>query len=180
MAQRASSALQISVNRAPVLTLWASVVAHELGFAWEEAVTLGRVVACLNAYAKGKSLGIFQPKPKEVKEQRDKLKHGESLRVDLLGRAVPVLHTPAGLRALSKDKPVSPDSVQRYLASKFGDSLQDAIDAMVELARSMPPAELAQQGFALYEQFRPAVPAGVKGWGAVGTLDLGRIRALAR
>ena len=180
MAQRASSALQISVNRAPVLTLWASVVAHELGFAWEEAVTLGRVVACLNAYAKGKSLGIFQPKPKEVKEQRDKLKHGESLRVDLLGRAVPVLHTPAGLRALSKDKPVSPDSVQRYLASKFGDSLQDAIDAMVELARSMPPAELAQQGLALYEQFRPAVPAGVNGWGTVGTLDLGRIRALAR
>ena len=180
MAERDSTALQISVNRAPVLTLWASVVAHELGFAWDEAVTLGRVVAGLNAYAKGKSLGLFHPRPKELKEQRDRLAHGESLRVDLFGRAVPVLHTPAGLRALSKDKPVSPDSVQRYLASKFGDALQDTIDAMVELARSMPPAELAQRGFALYEQFRPAVPPGVKGWGAAGTLDLARIRALAR
>jgi len=99
--------------------------------------------------------------------------------VDLLGRAVPVVRTPDGLRAVSKDKPVSPESVQRYLSAKFGDSLQEVIDAMVELARSLPPGQLAQHGFALYEQFRPAVPPGVKGWGAAGTLDVGRIRALA-
>jgi hypothetical protein len=30
-----------------------------------------------------------------------------------------------------------------------------------------------------YKTFRPDVPAGVTGWGAVGVLDLGRIRALA-
>jgi len=44
-----------------VLTLWGAVVAERLGFKREEALTLGRAVAGLNAYAKGVSLGLFQP-----------------------------------------------------------------------------------------------------------------------
>ncbi len=39
------------VNRAPVLTLWAAVVAEVLGFEHDEALTLGRAVAGLNAYS---------------------------------------------------------------------------------------------------------------------------------
>jgi hypothetical protein len=39
--------------------------------------------------------------------------------------------------------------------------------------------ELNQRGFALYEAFRPAVPAGERGRGAAGELDLDRISALA-
>ncbi|GAB4478980.1 MAG: hypothetical protein OHK0044_26210 [Burkholderiaceae bacterium] len=57
--------LRVTVNRAPVLTLWAAVVAERLGFDRDEALTMGRVVAGLNAYAKGKSLGIFKPAPKK-------------------------------------------------------------------------------------------------------------------
>ena len=49
------------VNRAPVLTLWAVVVAEVLGFEHDEALTLGRAVAGLNAYSKGVSLGLFKP-----------------------------------------------------------------------------------------------------------------------
>jgi hypothetical protein len=37
------------VNRAPVLTLWAVVVAEVLGFEHDEALTLGRAVTGLNA-----------------------------------------------------------------------------------------------------------------------------------
>ena len=54
---------RIEINRAPVLTLWAAVVAERLGFDWEEALTLGRAVAGLNAYSKGKALGLFEPTP---------------------------------------------------------------------------------------------------------------------
>ena len=49
------------MNRAPVLTLWATVVAEVLGFEHDEALTLGRTVAGLNADSKGVSLGLFQP-----------------------------------------------------------------------------------------------------------------------
>lgn len=50
---------------------------------------------------------------------------------------------------------------------------------MTRLARSTPPRVLAQRAYALYEEFRPAVPARVRGWGAAGELDLDRMVALA-
>lgn len=174
------SIMHITVNRAPVLTLWAAVVAERLGFDRDEALTMGRVVAGLNAYAKGRSLGIFKPAPEEVKRERRRLAPGAVMHVDLLGRAVPVLRTDAGLRALSKNEPVDPDAVRRYLRSKFGDALDAVEREMRTLARSLPAGELARRAYALYEAFRPAIPAGVRGWGAAGTLDLARIRAAAQ
>jgi len=168
---------RVVVNRAPVLTLWATIVAQRLGFSRDEALTLGRVVAGLNAYAKGRSLGIFKPSPKELRGKR--AAPGEVVHVDLLHRAVPVTHTPEGLRALSKDRPVSPQSVQRYLQGKFGAALGAVEQALLALANSLPPEELAQQAYELYEAFRPQVPPGVSGWGASGVLDLARVRALA-
>ena len=170
--------MKITINRAPVLTLWAAVVAERLGFDWDEAVTLGRAVAGLNAYAKGKALGIFHPRPQELKEQRKALAHGEEMHVDLLHRAVPVVHTPDGLRAVSKGKPIDPASVERYLRAKFGAGFEAVLKAMRELARTRDAEELAQEAFHLYESFRPEVPAGTRGWGAAGVLDLARIAAL--
>jgi hypothetical protein len=163
-----------------VLTLWAAVVAERLGFTWEEALTLGRAVAGLNAYAKGKALGLFRPTPRTVQDKRQTVQREEKLTVELLHRAVPAQQTDAGLRALSRGKPVAPGSVQRYLESKFGDALENVYGAMRQLAASRTPAILAEQAYALYEQFRPAIPAGTKGWGAIGTLRLETIRALAR
>ena len=176
----ASAHTAITVNRAPVLTLWAAVVAERLGFDRDEALTLGRAVAGLSAHAKGVALGLFQPAPKELNERRGRLQAGETLHVELLRRSVPVVSTPAGLRALSKDRPIAPASVERYLAGKFGAALDDVRAAMARLAGSLPPEELAAHAFELYERFRPAVPGGEAGWGAAGVLDLGRIAALAR
>jgi hypothetical protein len=173
-------AKQIRINRAPVLTLWAVVVAERLGFDWHEALTFGRAVAGLNAYAKGKALGIFHPKPAEVKEKRKGLKHGQELTVNLLHRAVPAVRTPDGMRALSKGKPIAAESVERYLKDKFGEGFDGARKAMVALAHSLPPGEIAERAYDLYVAFRPEVPAGVKGWGAAGVLDLGEILKLRR
>src|SRR5512134_3723320 len=120
----------VRINRAPVLTLWAAVVAERLGFTYDEALTLGRAVAGLNAYSKGVSLGLFTPAPQEVREKREKLRPKETINVDLLHRAVPAVHTEAGLRALTSDaKPIDPASVERYLSSKFGEGYAAARDA---------------------------------------------------
>lgn len=42
----------VTINRAPVLTLWAAVVAERLGFDHDEALTLGKAVAGLTAQSK--------------------------------------------------------------------------------------------------------------------------------
>jgi len=60
----------VMVNRAPVLTLWTTVVAEVLGFDHDKALTLGRAVAGLDAYSKALALGLFQPTSKAIKEQR--------------------------------------------------------------------------------------------------------------
>ena len=170
----------VTINRAPVLTLWAAVVAERLGFRRDEALTLGRAVAGLNAYSKGRALGLFSPSEESPRKKRESLAEGEELRVDLLGRAVPGVRTDEGVRALDKGKPADPDAVKRYLDKKFGDRLDDARGAMRDLARSLPKAELAGEAYALYERFRPDVPKGTRGWGAAGELSLNRIRGMVR
>ena len=171
----------VTVNRAPVLTLWAAVVAERLGFEHEEALTLGKSVAGLTAQSKGQRLGIFTPSPEAVRRRRaEKAKAAGVFAVALLGRAVPVLHTAEGLRAVGKDQaPVSPASVEKYLKSKLGEALPAVRAAMVTLAKSRSPERLAEEAFRLYEQFRPGVPAGESGWGAKGALSIKKIEALA-
>jgi len=147
----------VRVNRAPVMTLWAAVVAERLGFDEDEALTIGQAVAGLNAYAKGVRLGIYTPEPESLKEQRKKLEPKNVLQVDVLHRAVPVVRTEQGLRALHEGKA-----------------------AREELAGSLSHEDLVHRAYELYEQFRPSVPPGVRGWGATGDLDLEKVRALGR
>jgi len=168
----------IEINRAPVMTLWAAVVAERVGFDRDEALTLGKTVAGLNAQAKGQSLGIFQPGEKKSEHARDRPK-GERFFVQLLGRAVAAVNTPEGVRATAKEAPVDPASVLRYLQGKFGAALPEVRQAMEELAAAFAPAELEERAYRLYAQFRPEIPAGRKGWGAKGQLDTDRIRSLA-
>jgi len=168
------------VNRAPVLTLWAAIVAARLGYPRATALTLGKAVAGLNAQSKGRRLGNYEapsPTPPGKKTRKPAPPAGEV--VLLLGRAVPVMKTPEGVRAAVKGNPERPASVEKYLAQKFGAALPEVEAAMRELAASVPPKRLEETGFALYEQFRPEIPEGVRGWGAKGKLDLARIRALA-
>ena len=80
------------MNRARVLTLWAAVVAEVLGFDHDEALTLGRAVAGLNAYSKGVSLGFFQPTPKEVQEHRRKMRKGEPMAAGGQEHSLGLLH----------------------------------------------------------------------------------------
>jgi len=170
----------IAVNRAPVLTLWAAVVAERLGHDRAAALSLGKAVAGLNAQSKGRRLGIYKPAaPVEPPPEKKPRPEGIAL-VELLGRLVPAKDFGEGQRAVENGQPVDPAGVERYLQQKFGEALGDVIKTMETLARSFPPRELAGRAFSLYERFRPQIPAGVRGWGAKGDLDLALIRSLAK
>jgi hypothetical protein len=157
--------LTLRINRAPVLTLWAAVVAERLGMSREAALTVGQALAGLTAHSKGVRLGIYappaerlhaapRPLPKGVANVRD---------VHLLGRLVHVAETPDGPRAIAKGEVVRPEAVERYLRGKFGDAL-DAVRAEMEhLASSVPLDQLNHAGFHLYEEFRPKVPSDERG-----------------
>ncbi len=169
----------LSVNRAPVLTLWASAVAERLGFDREASLSLGKALAGLHAQTKGRSLGIFRPSPEPEGAPRKKARLGEEFWVVLLGRPVPVKSTEHGIRAVVKDRPIEPEGVVRYLEDKFGPELQTVRSVMLALTQAFKPEQLAVKAFSLYERFRPEIPPGARGWGAKGKLDLDRIRTLA-
>lgn len=168
---------KVKINRAPVMTLWAAVVAERLGYPHQTALTLGKAVAGLNAQAKGQRLGLFE-KPIAAEDEK-KTDAQPPLSVSMLGRSVPAIQTSQGLRATAKGQPIDPEGVERYLAQKFGQDLDGVQAAMAALAKAYPREKLAAQAYALYEKFRPAIPEGEKGWGAKGELDLDKIRALA-
>ncbi|MHB8055738.1 MAG: hypothetical protein ACYDH3_10885 [Candidatus Aminicenantales bacterium] len=170
----------IQVNRAPVLTLWAAVVAERLGYGPEAALSLGKALAGLNAQSKGRRLGIYKPVEAPEKAPVEKPKVEGFVPVELLGRLIQAGDFGEGLRAVEKNRPIGPEGVRRYLEEKFGEAFADVKKAMRELAASFSPRDLNAKGFSLYERFRPSIPDGVHGWGAKGSLDLKRIRSLAK
>jgi len=170
---------KIKINRAPVLTLWAAIVAERLGYDKESSLTLGKAVAGLNAQSKGRRLGIYEEKTEEEKKEGKKKEKLVEL-IELLGRGIPAVKTPKGLRAAIKGEEIDPQSVEKYLRQKFSDDLDDARSAMEKLAKSFTPKQLETQAYSLYEKFRPKIPEGTQGWGAKGELDLDYIRSLVK
>ena len=159
--------------------MWAAVVAERLGFKRDEALTLGKTLAGLNAQAKGRRLGIFKPRAGEIGEAR-RQKRGEEFFIEIMGRGISAKMTEEGIRAVAGDATVAPEAVERYLKSKFGERLGDVEEALRDLANAFSPDKLAAIAFDLYEEFRPHIPSGTRGWGAKGALDLVQIRSLAR
>jgi hypothetical protein len=167
----------IRVNRAPVLTLWAAVVAERLGHPSDTALTMGRAVADAGARKKARRIGIIDERHLEEEKRQHDLRP-EIKPVRLLGINVRMAATADGeLRADDGRKPADPAAVERYLAKAFGDRLQEVKAAMEELAGRLDPAELNRIGFRIYERFRPEVPDGAEGWGAKSALEIEKIRA---
>lgn len=171
----------LRINRAPVLTLWAAVVAERLAMPHETALTVGQTLAGITAHAKGVRLGIYAQPKERPREAPPPLPKGVKKvhEVVLLGRLIHLADTPDGPRAVAKGELVKPESVERYLRSRFGDAFETVLAEMKRLASHFDPEELNQKGFHLYEQFRPEVPPDERGWGAKGVLDVAKIRALA-
>ncbi len=155
-------------------------MAERLGYDSDEALTLAKAVAGLNAQSKGRRLGIYEERAEDEKEKQKKPAHEEPTRfIELMGRGIPAVKTAKGLRASIKGEAIHPESVQRYLEQKFGDRLEEARTAMEKLAKAYPPKKLEMEAYSLYEKFRPEIPEGKRGWGAKGQLDLDYILSLA-
>lgn len=166
----------VKINRAPVLTLWGAIVAEALGHSRETALTFGKYVAGKGAFTKAKRIGLAENR--DASERRRSPIEPEY--VAFMGASVPVVATKEGPRAIADGKPIDAAAVERYLLLKFGGDLEPSRAAMQVLACSRSKAVLAAEAFALYEKFRPAVPAGAQGWGKAGVMNLDLVRKLAR
>ena len=168
--------MPLVVNRAPVLTLWATVVAERLGHPADTALTLGRAVAGSAARVKARNIGRDERQADRDADTPALAVVHVTAPVLLLGKMIRLLPTADGeLRAADGDQPANPAGVQRYLDNAFGDRLAEVRAAMKELAARYDPAELNRIGFRLYERFRPEIPLGSPSWGAKAALEIKKI-----
>ncbi|KAG1806733.1 uncharacterized protein HD556DRAFT_334202 [Suillus plorans] len=162
------------VNRAPLMTAWATVVAERLGFEREEALSIASVYTEMNAISKGVSLGLFdKPREKEI----ELIKDSTQPYVDLLGRRIPLYRTQNETwRALDNTSPALPSTAFSYISRAFRQTTPYVIGALRLLAKSFPPPELNNKGFGLYAEFRPDVD----GWGKRGEVRCEQILSLRK
>lgn len=171
----------ITNNRAPVLELWASCVTKLIypSIAWETCLSVGSAISTITAVAKGRSIGtIEKPDPSKAEErrrERQRKAENEPLEdIEVMGFH---LHLKNG-QALVGDKPkVGNESA---LSKKFGhDQYEMAKRAFQDALGSWKGREdeLDREAFKMYEDFRPTVPSGQKGWGRKGQLNLENMKS---
>ncbi|KAK3647034.1 hypothetical protein LTR56_008200 [Elasticomyces elasticus] len=170
----------IAINRAPVLELWTSCVAHFVypELSWDTCLSIGCAVASITAMAKGRSIGVMEkPDPGEAAERREKRKekveHDELDEVDLMSFHLKLKDG----QAMVGEKPKKGN--ETTLRKKYGDEQYDkAKQAMQEGVNEWKGKEdqLSHEAFKMYEQFRPNIPPGQKGWGRKGQLNLQNVK----
>ncbi|KAI7229430.1 hypothetical protein KC330_g7448 [Hortaea werneckii] len=172
----------ITINRAPVLELWASCVTKFIYpfIPWETCLSTGSAISTITALAKGRSIGtIEKPGPDEA-ENRRRERQRKAENEPLEGIEVMGFHLRLkDGKALVGEKP-KPGN-ESTLSNKFGQAqyerakgaFQDALDSW-----KGRESELDREAFKMYEEFRPTVPPGQKGWGRKGQLNLENVKSV--
>jgi hypothetical protein len=173
----------VRVNRAPVLTLWAAVVAERQGHARSAALSIGRWIAGTLAHSRGCALGLYERRERSEQERAKAAARDAALgvrKVDAFGMKVPAMDAPGGGGgtpvAVSGGKPLDPARAEAYVGRAFGgaDGAAAARRALEALAAAVPKARLGKEAYKIYEEIRPEA-----GWGQRGAFDLGAIERLA-
>jgi len=178
----------VHINRAPVLTLWAAVLAHvgPAQLPWLSALTVGKAVAGMLAQSRGRATGILEPSSSDHSRKRQKTPDEQehtAADVQVLGIKVHMAHIDNHTYATISNKPINASQCDRYVHQHFGANRARVIAVMryvthCILARGADgEADVTgRYSFTLYEQFRPITASGqAPAWGQNGELDLSKM-----
>jgi hypothetical protein len=172
--------LRIIINRAPVLQLWSACVAHITypNLSWETCLSAGSAISTICAVAKGRSIGTVPEKDesneKAAKRAKAKKQQKELDSIQVMQFKLKLKDGLAVVGSEGKGKPGGEEALRK----KFGEEQYvSAKEAFEEVLKSWKGEEdeLNRKAFGFYEQFRPEVKSGQKGWGRKGELDLDKV-----
>jgi hypothetical protein len=168
-----SEAERIHINRSPVLTLWAAIVAEKIAnVTFTEAISLGGALVSLIAKGKGVSLGIFSDADGGNSSAQA---IGADREFDLLGTRIKANSTSAGIRGIGESgEEVDPFRTWNLLQRRFGQSLGYVYRTLCAAAEAAGDS-LPETAYQFYMHIRPQVPCGAKGWGAHGYLEMHKV-----
>jgi hypothetical protein len=171
----------IVINRAPVLELWSACVAQLLhpDLSWNACLAIGGSIATITAISKGRSIGTVAPKDSDGdgSKKTPKEKGANVKEVKVMGFPMEV----RGDAVIVKGKPK--EGKEDALARKFGEGNLEKVKQAMKSALAAwkgKEQELDEKAFHMYEQFRPDVAKGQKGWGRKGELHLSKIESVVK
>lgn len=172
----------ILINRAPVLTLWAAVVASFLhpDEDWTTCLAIGSSISSLCAISKGRAIGQIRPKDESTKAEDGHGVENRQTQDDIREREVmgfPMQVDAGGVVVSANKKPVNEQNLQ----AKYGGEEEYAhVKRIMEQALQAwadDKQELDKKAFHMYERFRPSIATGSAGWGRKGPLDLKKVKS---
>jgi hypothetical protein len=174
-ATASSSNNEITINRAPVLTLWSASVTQFLhpSLEWSTCLSAGKAISAICAVAKGRSIGTISEPDVDDSKKKDKKK--KQIQADELE----VMHFKLKLKNgiiffEGKAQSGGEDALKVKFWGRY-DDIKAVFDEGLQKWGERKD-ELDKVAFKMYESFRPEVPKGQKGWGRKGILDLEKVR----
>lgn len=161
-----------------MLELWASCVADLLhpDLRWDTCLSVAGGISTITAIAKGRAIGrVDKPDPGEQQEKREERQQAQSQleEVEVMGFPLKIKNG----SAMVGDKPKKGN--EAALKSKYGqeqyEKTKSTFQDALEKWRGRED-ELDSGAFHMYEDFRPNVVPGQKGWGRKGQLSFENIR----
>ncbi|KAF2485792.1 hypothetical protein BDY17DRAFT_111666 [Neohortaea acidophila] len=171
----------VTINRAPVLELWASCVTQFLypSLSWSTCLSAGGAISTITAIAKGRSIGkIDKPDPEEAEKRKQaRQDKAEKEELDEIEPMSFKLSLDNEGHAMVGGKPKKPN--EETLAKKYGEQYDSVKETFKDALKAWKSREddLNSQAFGMYEQFRPTVPPGQSGWGRKGQLNLEAVKS---
>jgi len=162
------------------LQLWGSVVAKFVhpDLPWVACLSIGNAISSLCAVSKGRSIGLIKPADDTKKDKKTRQRQFDDARiVKVMGFSLPIKGDAVILGG--KPKPLKGETLKH----KFGGQQYDAVKAAFEDSLQSWKGhedELNTKAFHMYEQFRPTVASGQKGWGRKGELSTSEIAKAVR
>ncbi|CAO1620156.1 unnamed protein product [Parajaminaea phylloscopi] len=129
------------INRAPVMTAWATVVLERLGFERAEALSVAHCYVAHTSTARGVSLGIIPA------SERDLMSNSigpSQPHFELMGVKIPVMQIAGGKwRGISGGEVVGPEKAFNYIRKSMFQTLPLVVGALTLVADSFmePPRE---------------------------------------
>lgn len=183
------------VNRAPVMTAWATILLERLSFSRAEALSLAHCYVNYTSTMRGISLGII---PAAEKDRAVHIVGPNQPHFELMGVKIPVMQMQDGsYRGISAGEVVQPEKAFNYMRRSMAQTLSSVMGALTLLADSFmqPPTTsdaakkdipdtpeygaeyLNSRGYDLYAEFRPSTSGE---WGKKGRLWYDKVLALRR
>ncbi|KAF1955074.1 hypothetical protein CC80DRAFT_594687 [Byssothecium circinans] len=178
----------IVINRAPVLHLWSACVTHFLypSLPWSTCLSAGSAISTICAISKGRSIGTVSEKDEseaaESRRRKEKRKQKDLDEVEVMDFRLKLKDGLTLVGSEARGKPGSEDALRKKFDGGSGGGEGGAYEKVKKCFEDVlgewegEEEELSRRGFGFYEEFRPEVGKGQKGWGRKGELSLEKVR----